>query len=209
LYYEAFTFFDERVLSARAMYKASLLDRRIIDRIREGDREVLIELYKAHEGMIANHVYQHSGNEDDVKDLMQDTLVAIWQNVRKPQFELSAKLSTYLFAIAKNLWLKQLDKRKRTKNEDYITGKEVADSVDPAQRMDYSIVQKALDLLQDKCRNILMMFYFDGFDMDTIAKANGLASASVAKAKKYQCLKGLETIIKQKYCAADFYFNKP
>ena len=170
------------------MYKASLLDRRIIDRIREGDREVLIELYKAHEGMIANHVYQHSGNEDDVKDLMQDTLVAIWQNVRKPQFELSAKLSTYLFAIAKNLWLKQLDKRKRTKNEDYITGKEVADSVDPAQRMDYSIVQKALDLLQDKCRNILMMFYFDGFDMDTIAKANGLASASVAKAKKYQCL---------------------
>ncbi len=191
------------------MYKASLLDRRIIDRIREGDREVLIELYKAHEGMIANYVYQHSGNEDDVKDLMQDTLVAIWQNVRKPQFELSAKLSTYLFAIAKNLWLKQLDKRKRTKNEDYITGKEVADSVDPTQRMDYSIVQKALDLLQDKCRNILMMFYFDGFDMDTIAKANGLASASVAKAKKHQCLKGLETIIKQKYNATDFYLNKP
>lgn len=190
------------------MFKASLSDRKIIDRIREGDREVLIELYKAHEGMIANHVYQHSGNEDDVKDLMQDTLVAIWQNVRKPQFELSAKLSTYLFAIAKNLWLKQLDKRKRTKNEDYITGKEVADSVDPAQRMDYSIVQKALDLLQDKCRNILMMFYFDGFDMDTIAKANGLASASVAKAKKHQCLKGLETIIKQKYNATDFYLNK-
>lgn len=191
------------------MYKASLLDRRIIDRIREGDREVLIELYKAHEGMIANHVYQHSGNEDDVKDLMQDTLVAIWQNVRKPQFELSAKLTTYLFAIAKNLWLKQLDKRKRIKSEDYITGKEVADSADPAERMDYNIVQKALDLLQDKCRNILMMFYFDGFDMNTIAKANGLASASVAKAMKHQCLKGLETIIKQKYNASDFYFNKP
>lgn len=191
------------------MYKASLLDRRIIDRIREGDREVLIELYKAHEGMIANHVYQHSGNEDDVKDLMQDTLVAIWQNVRKPQFELSAKLTTYLFAIAKNLWLKQLDKRKRIKSEDYITGKEVADSADPAERMDYNIVQKALDLLQDKCRNILMMFYFDGFDMNTIAKANGLASASVAKAKKHQCLKGLETLIKQKYNASDFYFNKP
>ena len=94
LYYEAFTFFDERVLSARAMYKASLLDRRIIDRIREGDREVLIELYIAHEGMIANHDYQHSGNEEDVKDLMQEPPVAIWPNVPNPQFELSAKLST-------------------------------------------------------------------------------------------------------------------
>jgi RNA polymerase sigma factor (sigma-70 family) len=159
--------------------------------------------------MIANHVLQHSGNEEDAQDLLQDTLVALWQNVRKPQFELSAKLTTYLFAIAKNLWLKQLDKRKRTKGEDFITGKEVADTVDPAQQMDYSIVQKALDLLQDKCRNILMMFYFDGFDMHTIAKANGLSSASVAKAKKHQCLKGLETIIKQKYSASDFYLNKP
>lgn len=191
------------------MYKAPLLDRRIIDRIREGDREVLIELYKAHEGMIANHVFQHSGNEDDVKDLMQDTLVAIWQNVRKPDFQLSAKLSTYLFAIAKNLWLKQLEKRKRIKGEQFITGKEMADSPDPAEKMDHSLVQKAMDLLQDKCRNILIMFYFDGFDMDTIAKANGLSSATVAKAKKYQCLKGLETIIKQQYNAADFYFNKP
>ena len=191
------------------MYKAPLLDRRIIDRIREGDREVLIELYKAHEGMIANHVFQHSGNEDDVKDLMQDTLVAIWQNVRKPDFQLSAKLSTYLFAIAKNLWLKQLEKRKRIKGEQFITGKEMADSQDPAEKMDHSLVQKAMDLLQDKCRNILIMFYFDGFDMDTIAKANGLSSATVAKAKKYQCLKGLETIIKQQYNAADFYFNKP
>ncbi len=191
------------------MYKAPLLDRRIIDRIREGDREVLIELYKAHEGMIANHVFQHSGNEDDVKDLMQDTLVAIWQNVRKPDFQLSAKLSTYLFAIAKNLWLKQLEKRKRIKGEQFITGKEMADTQDPAEKMDHSLVQKAMDLLQDKCRNILIMFYFDGFDMDTIAKANGLSSATVAKAKKYQCLKGLETIIKQQYNAADFYFNKP
>ena len=191
------------------MYKAPLLDRRIIDRIREGDREVLIELYKAHEGMIANHVFQHSGNEDDVKDLMQDTLVAIWQNVRKPDFQLSAKLSTYLFAIAKNLWLKQLEKRKRIKGEQFITGKEMADTQDPEEKMDHSLVQKAMDLLQDKCRNILIMFYFDGFDMDTIAKANGLSSATVAKAKKYQCLKGLETIIKQQYNAADFYFNKP
>lgn len=170
------------------MYKAPLLDRRIIDRIREGDREVLIELYKAHEGMIANHVFQHSGNEDDVKDLMQDTLVAIWQNVRKPDFQLSAKLSTYLFAIAKNLWLKQLEKRKRIKGEQFITGKEMADSPDPAEKMDHSLVQKAMDLLQDKCRNILIMFYFDGFDMDTIAKANGLSSATVAKAKKISML---------------------
>ncbi|MDA0783512.1 MAG: sigma factor [Bacteroidetes bacterium] len=58
--------------------------------------------------MISNHVFQNSGNEDDAKDVLQDTLVALWQNVRKPHFELTVQLSTYLLAIAKNTWLKQL-----------------------------------------------------------------------------------------------------
>jgi hypothetical protein len=93
------------------------------------------------------------------------------------------------------------------KGENYITGKEIADSPNVGQQMDYSIVRKAMESLQDKCRNILIMFYFDGFDMKTIAAANGLASASVAKAKKHQCLKGLEGIIKQNYSASDFYLN--
>jgi RNA polymerase sigma factor (sigma-70 family) len=207
LYYEGFTFIDESVLSPCAMPNQTRKDTEIVARIHEGDREVLIDLYKQYEAMISNHVFQNSGNEDDAKDVLQDTLVALWQNVRKPHFELTVQLSTYLFAIAKNTWLKQLDKRKRLKGENYITGREIADSPNVGQQMDYSIVRKAMESLQDKCRNILIMFYFDGFDMKTIAAANGLASASVAKAKKHQCLKGLEGIIKQNYSASDFYLN--
>jgi len=68
-------------------------DTEIVARIHEGDREVLIDLYKQYEAMISNHVFQNSGNEDDAKDVLQDTLVALWQNVRKPHFELTVQLS--------------------------------------------------------------------------------------------------------------------
>lgn len=88
-------------------------DIEIVARIHEGDREVLIDLYKQYEAMISNHVLQNSGNEDDAKDVLQDTLVALWQNVRKPHFELTVQLSTYLFAIAKtpgsNSWTSEND----------------------------------------------------------------------------------------------------
>lgn len=158
--------------------------------------------------MISNHIFKNSGNKEDSEDILQETLVAFWQNARKPGFELTAKLSTYLFSIAKNLWLTQLKKGKSMKGEKFITGNEHADNPELHSKMDYSIVRNAMDKLGDKCRNILIMFYFDGFDMVTIAHANGLSGATVAKAKKYQCLKQLEEIIKEKYQASDFYFNE-
>jgi len=50
-----------------------------------------------------------------------------------------------------------------------------------------------------------MMFYFDGFDMKTIAEANGFANTDVAKSKKHQCMKQLEAIIRKSYNPSDFY----
>jgi len=177
----------------------------ILGRIRSGDREVLIELYKAHEKMTIRHVINNSGKLEDAQDLLQEALVVLWQNARKPEFDLTVKPTTYLNAVIKNLWLKQLSKRKYLKDESHISGKEVAFNPDPVTTMDYGLVHKALDALGDTCRNILMMFYFDGFDMKTIAEANGFANTDVAKSKKHQCMKQLEAIIRKSYNPSDFY----
>ncbi len=177
----------------------------ILGRIRSGDREVLIELYKAHEKMTIRHVIDNSGHAEDAQDMLQEALVVLWQNARKPEFDLTVKPSTYLNAVIKNLWLKQLSKRKYLKDESYISGKEVALNPNPIETLDYTLVHKALDNLGDTCRNILMMFYFDGFDMKTIAEAIGFANTDVAKSKKHQCMKQLEVIIKKSYNPLDFY----
>lgn len=177
----------------------------ILGRIRSGDREVLIELYQAHEKMTIRHVINNSGKLEDAQDLLQEALVVLWQNARKPEFDLTVKPATYLNAVIKNLWLKQLSKRKYLRDESHISGKEIALNPDPVTTMDYSLVHKALDALGDTCRNILMMFYFDGFDMKTIAEANGFANTDVAKSKKHQCMKQLESIIRKSYKPLDFY----
>ena len=73
-----------------------------IERLQQGDREVLIELYKENERMVRKYIMENSGTSDDAEDLLQDALVILWQNARKPNFELHAKISTYLFAIVRN-----------------------------------------------------------------------------------------------------------
>ncbi|MFN5889989.1 MAG: RNA polymerase sigma factor, partial [Bacteroidota bacterium] len=123
----------------------------VLGRIQSGDREVLIELYKAHEKMTIRHVINNSGKIEDAQDLLQEALVVLWQNARKPGFDLTVKPATYLNAVIKNLWLKQLSKRKYLKDESYISGREVALNADPVSTMDYSLVHKALDALGDTC----------------------------------------------------------
>ena len=83
-------------------------DHIVIERIEQGDEQMLKYLYKNHLRMVKNFVLKNSGAEDAVDDILQDTVIAVWRNVNKPNFLLQVKLSTYIMSIAKNLWYKEL-----------------------------------------------------------------------------------------------------
>jgi RNA polymerase sigma factor (sigma-70 family) len=175
-----------------------------IQGLRLGDRELLVTIYKENEAMIRKYIIENNGSEEDVQDLLQDALVVVWQNARKADFVLTSKLSTYIFAIVKNLWLKQLDKNKRLTDEKAIPQNKTIPQEEHSD-IDLSIVRSYLNEMGETCRQVLLMFYFDGFDMDTIAKANHFANSNVAKAKKHQCLKELSNMVKLKFSSTDFF----
>ncbi|MFZ9755107.1 MAG: RNA polymerase sigma factor [Bacteroidia bacterium] len=180
------------------------LDQQMVARIQMGDKEALVELYRQYNAMVSQLVLGMGGSADDVDDVFQETLVALWENMRKQEFVLSSKLSTYLYSIAKNQCMRLLDKRKRIQNEDPLSHTRKAEVDSPDKRMDESLIRKALQHLGDLCRSILIMYYYDGFDMKNIAKAHHFTNANVAKSKKYQCLKQLEGMVKKQYNATDF-----
>ncbi len=177
----------------------------ILIRLRQGDRDVLVELYKANETMIFKYIKDQNGRNEDAEDLLQEALVVLWNNAKNPNFELTAKPSTYLYAIVKNLWLKSVEKNKRLTSEDQIPLNVHSVQQETDKTMDHSIVRKMLNQMGETCRQVLLMFYYDGLDMQTIAKANNFANSDVAKAKKHQCLKELEKQVKLKFQSTDFF----
>jgi RNA polymerase sigma factor (sigma-70 family) len=177
----------------------------ILQRLKKGDRDVLVELYKANETMILKYIKEQNGSTEDAEDLLQEALVVLWNNSKKSDFELTAKPSTYIYAIVKNLWLKNIEKSKRTSPENHISQNAVADVPDADKQMDFALVRKMLNQMGETCRQVLLMFYYEGLDMQTIAKANNFANADVAKAKKHQCLKELEKNVKSQYHSTDFF----
>src|SRR5688500_12714660 len=89
-------------------------DDTLVTEIRKGNKEALVHLYEGNYASIKSYILKNSGSTDDVEDVLQDAVIAVWQKVARPDFELTAKLSTFLFAIARNIWLKALNKAKRT-----------------------------------------------------------------------------------------------
>jgi RNA polymerase sigma factor (sigma-70 family) len=200
-----FTFFDERVSMIREMSEnTGEKEQQVLSKLRKGDKNVLLDLYKSNFPMVRNYVIKNNGATEDAEDLLQDALVVLWQNVRKPDFDLSSKISTYLMAVVKNLWLKQLSKNGRMKGEENILPQAHSSTPDHGKAMDMKHLSKALEEIGDGCRSLLLMFYFDGQDMDTIARVLNFANADTAKAKKYQCFKKLEQVIKSRFNISDF-----
>lgn len=179
-----------------------LSDHKVIERIKQGDEQMLVHLYKDHYTMIRNFVLKNNGDEGMVEDILQECVIAVWRNVNKAEFILQAKLSTYIMAIAKNLWFKELKKQTRFKyvdeSEQYKEqGQEMKVELDR-----HIIVQMVRDM-DETCRKLLSYFYFDGLDNKTIAEKLEFANTDSVKSKKYQCFKRLQARVLEEYSKED------
>ena len=117
-------------------------DQQLLLRLSAGDKDVLVSLYRSHFSMIRNYISKNNGRTEDAEDLLQDALVVLWQKVHQGNFILSSKLSTYIMAICKNLWLKRLSKNQRIEGEDHILPHLHQVAEDFSENMDFKHLQE-------------------------------------------------------------------
>ncbi len=134
---------------------------------------------------IKKYICANSGTEEDAKDIFQDALVVLYKKVNSTEFVLSASLTTYLNAIAKNLWLTDLRRRKKLPEDKSST--EIADVV-TYEETGFTIATTAFNLLGEKCRQLLMLFYFKKKSFKEIAGILAFSDEKIAKNQKYRCI---------------------
>lgn len=176
-------------------------DARLVDLIRKGDEEALAILFEENRRPIYSYVIRNSGTVDDAEDMLQESLVILWERVRSGRYEYAAKLSTFIFATVKNLWSRRLAKRRR----EYPTelDPEVHSDGNPSalesiiDSENVELVRKALRKIGEQCRKLLTLYYWEELSMEEIAASLGFANAATAKAKKYQCKEALKKALQQ------------
>ncbi|MBI2900044.1 MAG: sigma-70 family RNA polymerase sigma factor [Planctomycetes bacterium] len=145
--------------------------------VKTGDAAAFEELYGLYRRPLANFLYRLCWNRQLVDDLMQDVFLRLWRAA--PNYEPSAKVSTYVFRIAHNLWINEGMKRR----EQAVESIDRAGRSDPSEGLERGEVQaavkKAIEELPEGERECLVLSEYNGLKYAEISEILGVPVGTV------------------------------
>jgi RNA polymerase sigma factor (sigma-70 family) len=171
--------------------KRSMKDDQLITLIRKGERERPLKVLYKEFPKIKSSILGSGGDEVIAKQLFHDSLILLIEKVTVPSFELSSKLSTYLFGINRFLWKNELRKRKKHQELEWNEAVHLTDEdlgFDDEKEAQLKQMEGILANLSTRCQSIFELFYFKSESMKAIADKLGFSSVNSAKTQKYKCL---------------------
>ena len=80
-------------------------------RVKRGDREAFELLVDKYKQPVTNLIYRTLGDATEAEDLAQNVFVQVYKSAHR--YQVSAKFTTWLFTIARNLCLNEIRRRSR------------------------------------------------------------------------------------------------
>lgn len=174
-----------------------MTDKALILLLSKGDRQAFALLYKKYYKMVEYFILKNSGNKADAQDVFQDALVVFYEKTLSSSFQLTSTIKTFLYAIARNIWLKKIRDQKlqlATKDFEQVIALEENNTVE-VQEAKFIQIENALTQLGVKCREIIVKFYFYKKKMTEIAEELAYTNADNVKNQKYKCMQQLKKLV--------------
>lgn len=140
-------------------------ERRLIERALAGDRVAASEFIKAYQGSLYAYMLRMSGRPDVAEDIVQDAFVRALTNLER--FDFKFRFSTWLFTIAKRLYVNAMQKHKPAYDSDTVGAAEFRGSNAPeSPTIDREVsvnakaaLDAALGCLSEEQREIVVLFH--------------------------------------------------
>ena len=168
----------------------------IIKGIARRKEKILNHVYRTCYPDIRKLILTNAGNEHDAEDVFQEAMLRIYQKITGNGLEITCRFKTYLYSVARFLWLQELNKRKPTRNRQESVDR-IIDENDRKNAMEdeqFRIYEAHFQELSSECQKVLNM-YFQKASMEEICVVMGYKNVQIAKDKKYRCKKTLITRI--------------
>lgn len=140
--------------------------------------KTFVALIKEHEGIIFKVANLYTSNKEDQQDLYQEIVYQLWKSFES--FEGKSKISTWMYRVALNTAIRQLNKEKRRPKNDDLT--EVLnlkmEQVDALLEEQTKQLYEAIKTLNSIEKGIVLL-YLEGKQYDEIAKITGFSSSNV------------------------------
>lgn len=167
------------------------------------DNHVIQKFYKENYPMVKSMITKQFPilKDEDVKDIFQEGVIALWSNIKDGVFTLSeqVKLSTYLGQICKYKCLDRMKKKSFQMEHSWEDTLDYGedDVKDFEEDEEVTLLRKSISNLGERCRNLLTYFYFEEKKLQEIALLTGIGESSI-KNEKYRCMQKLKELYLKK-----------
>ena len=183
-------------------------DREILKKIKKKDESTILYLRREYlpmvKYMILNYRYSDgirtiTATQNDADDLLHDALYVLIKKIIGENFELTSKLSTYFYAVSKNLLKVKLRKKLlemnyKDYNEDHKYSPDRTDIL-----YDKNLQKNAFEYyfqsLSEVCKEILNLYWLE-FSVAEISSKLGNTKNYIMK-RKYECQNRLIKLIQK------------
>lgn len=180
-------------------------EREVIDRIRCGDTDAFEILVLDNQKKVYNLALKMTGNENDALDISQEAFIRAYTGL--PKFRSDCRISVWLYRLTYNISIDFIRKKQRTQmssltyidNDGECSDQEIPDlRYEPesaAEKRELSeTINKGIEELPEKQREILLMREMTGMSYEDISLALGLNEGTV-KSRLSRARKGLAQIL--------------
>ncbi len=170
--------------------------------IQRKDNQAFRYMYENFGPKILGYVMKNSGSRADADEVIQESLLKVWQKVQEGKYESQGKLQNYVIQVGRNTWLETLRNRRR-KPTDQLENKEwqLADEgeVDLHQKIEkyksLDALYVGLSKLGEPCNSLIQLFHFEEIPLKEIAEQQQIEYGSLRK-RIFDCRKKLQKLAK-------------
>lgn len=178
-------------------------EKALLEGLATRDKVAIEKIYREHYNMIQSMVIHNSGTGDDAADIFQETMIVLYEKSTTEGFELNCQLKTFIYSVARRLWLKKLSTALRyapaADSADEVVAVEEDLEYHEKRHTEFSIMDQALSKMGEPCKSLLESYYLQKKNMQQIATEFGYTNADNAKTQKYKCLVRLKKLFFQQY----------
>ena len=162
--------------------------------------DAILFIYQKYADQTSSFLIKYGANEQEAQDVFQETVVAFIDIVKKGTFRMDAKIGTFLTAISKNIWFNEIKKKERSdfREKQFELNRDQVEA-DVSRHIDEREMKRQMrDLLyklDENCRKILMLFYYENLSMKEIVDHLPYENEQVVRNKKSKCLQHLTGLV--------------
>lgn len=174
-------------------------DQKYIDGLLKNNTFIIQAIYDKFVPKVINYIKQNSGNADQAQDIIQDTLITIYNQASQKKLELTCPFDAYFFLLCKRKWLNEL---KKTAHKEVTINEEVLYKDDDAQELAFetdvfgekqALFTEMFNKLGNACKELLTAT-FKIKSMEEVAANLGVTYA-YARKKKSLCIGKLTELV--------------